>query len=93
MRAAPLGAFGAMAFTIGKYGIGSLASLAELMAAFYTTCLIFVFGVLGTIARLTGFQHSPLYPLHQGGAPDRARHLLLRGGVAADDRQDGDFGV
>jgi aerobic C4-dicarboxylate transport protein len=55
MRAAPLGAFGAMAFTIGKYGIGSLASLAELMAAFYTTCLIFVFGVLGTIARLTGF--------------------------------------
>ena len=55
MRAAPLGAFGAMAFTIGKYGIASLASLAELMAAFYTTCLIFVFGVLGTIARLTGF--------------------------------------
>jgi aerobic C4-dicarboxylate transport protein len=55
MRAAPLGAFGAMAFTIGKYGIGSLTSLAELMAAFYTTCLIFVFGVLGTIARLTGF--------------------------------------
>ena len=55
MRAAPLGAFGAMAFTIGKYGIGSLASLAELMAAFYTTCLIFVFVVLGTIARLTGF--------------------------------------
>ena len=55
MRAAPLGAFGAMAFTIGKYGIGSLASLAELMAAFYTTCLIFIFGVLGTIARLTGF--------------------------------------
>jgi len=55
MRAAPLGAFGAMAFTIGKYGIGSLASLAELMAAFYTTCLIFVFVILGTIARLTGF--------------------------------------
>jgi aerobic C4-dicarboxylate transport protein len=55
MRAAPLGAFGAMAFTIGKYGIGSLTSLAELMAAFYTTCLIFIFGVLGTIARLTGF--------------------------------------
>jgi aerobic C4-dicarboxylate transport protein len=55
MRAAPLGAFGAMAFTIGKYGIGSLASLAELMAAFYTTCLIFILGVLGIIARLTGF--------------------------------------
>jgi aerobic C4-dicarboxylate transport protein len=55
MRAAPLGAFGAMAFTIGKYGIVSLASLAELMAAFYATCLIFVFAVLGTIARLAGF--------------------------------------
>src|ERR1700751_6097472 len=55
LRAARLGALGEMAFTIGKYGIGSLASLAELMAAFYTTCLIFVFGVLGTIARLTGF--------------------------------------
>jgi aerobic C4-dicarboxylate transport protein len=55
MRAAPLGAFGAMAFTIGKYGIGALASLGELMAAFYATCLIFVFLVLGTIARLTGF--------------------------------------
>jgi aerobic C4-dicarboxylate transport protein len=55
MRAAPLGAFGAMAFTIGKYGVGALLSLGELMAAFYATCLIFVFGVLGTIARLTGF--------------------------------------
>ena len=55
MRAAPLGAFGAMAFTIGKYGIGSLASLGELMAGFYATCLIFIFVVLGTIARLTGF--------------------------------------
>ena len=91
MRAAPLGAFGAMAFTIGKYGIGSLVSLAELMAAFYTTCLIFIFGVLGTIARLTGFSILALHPLHQRGAPDRARHLLLRGGVAADDRQAGEF--
>jgi aerobic C4-dicarboxylate transport protein len=55
MRAAPLGAFGAMAFTIGKYGVGALFSLGELMAACYATCLIFVFGVLGTIAYLTGF--------------------------------------
>jgi len=55
MRAAPIGAFGAMAFTIGKYGIGTLLSLGQLMAAFYTTCLIFIFVVLGTIARLTGF--------------------------------------
>ncbi|MFO1119717.1 MAG: dicarboxylate/amino acid:cation symporter [Rhodospirillales bacterium] len=55
MKAAPIGAFGAMAFTIGKYGIGTLLSLGQLMAAFYTTCLIFIFLVLGTIARITGF--------------------------------------
>jgi aerobic C4-dicarboxylate transport protein len=55
MRVAPLGAFGAMAFTIGKYGLGSLVSLGHLMAAFYVTCLIFIFGVLGTIAWLMGF--------------------------------------
>jgi aerobic C4-dicarboxylate transport protein len=55
MKVAPLGAFGAMAFTIGKYGVGSLLSLGELMATFYATCLIFIFGVLGLIARAHGF--------------------------------------
>ncbi len=55
MRLAPLGAFGAMAFTIGSYGLATLWSLGELMAAFYTTCLFFIFVVLGTIARVTGF--------------------------------------
>ncbi len=55
MRLAPIGAFGAMAFTIGKYGVGTLLSLGSLMASFYITCLIFVFLVLGTIARLCGF--------------------------------------
>jgi aerobic C4-dicarboxylate transport protein len=55
MRVAPIGAFGAMAFTIGKYGIGTLLSLAHLMVAFYATCLIFVLFVLGGIARLSGF--------------------------------------
>jgi aerobic C4-dicarboxylate transport protein len=55
MRAAPIGAFGAMAFTIGKYGVGTLLSLGSLMLGFYVTCLIFVFGVLGIVARLTGF--------------------------------------
>ena len=55
MRLAPIGAFGAMAFTIGQYGIGSLFSLGKLMAGVYTTCLLFVFVVLGTIARLAGF--------------------------------------
>ena len=55
MRLAPIGAFGAMAFTIGKYGLGSLVSLAALMGAFYLTCLVFIFAVLGAIARLYGF--------------------------------------
>jgi aerobic C4-dicarboxylate transport protein len=55
MRVAPIGAFGAMAFTIGKYGVGSLASLAKLMGTFYATCLFFIFVVLGLIARLHGF--------------------------------------
>jgi aerobic C4-dicarboxylate transport protein len=44
-----------MAFTIGKYGLGSLFSLGKLMGAFYLTCLIFVFGVLGIVGRLNGF--------------------------------------
>ena len=55
MRAAPVGAFGAMAFTIGKYGVGTLLSLGHLMVAVYATCLIFIFVVLGGIARLCGF--------------------------------------
>ncbi|HMT43105.1 MAG TPA: dicarboxylate/amino acid:cation symporter [Chakrabartia sp.] len=55
MAVAPLGAFGAMAFTIGKYGIGSLANLAELVATFYLTSLLFVLLVLGSVARLAGF--------------------------------------
>jgi aerobic C4-dicarboxylate transport protein len=55
MKLAPLGAFGAMAFTIGKYGVGTLLSLGELMMCFYATCLIFIIGVLGGIAALTGF--------------------------------------
>ena len=55
MRLAPIGAFGAMAFTIGQYGLASLASLGKLMACFYATCLFFVFVVLGAIARMHGF--------------------------------------
>jgi len=55
MYFAPIGAFGAMAFTIGKYGVGSLVQLGQLMAAVYLTCFLFVVIVLGTIARFTGF--------------------------------------
>jgi aerobic C4-dicarboxylate transport protein len=55
MKAAPIGAFGAMAFTIGKYGIKSLIPLASLVGSFYLTCALFIVLVLGTIARFTGF--------------------------------------
>ena len=55
MKVAPIGAFGAMAFTIGKYGIATLLSLASLMAGFYVTCLIFIFVVLGLVCRFCGF--------------------------------------
>jgi aerobic C4-dicarboxylate transport protein len=55
MRLAPIAAFGAMAFLIGKYGLASLKPLAKLMACFYATCLAFIFIVLGAIARLHGF--------------------------------------
>ena len=55
MWAAPIGAFGAIAFTIGKFGLGSLASLGKLLGGFYVTCLIFITLVLGPIARLCGF--------------------------------------
>jgi aerobic C4-dicarboxylate transport protein len=54
-RIAPIAAFGAMAFTIGRYGLGSLASLAGLMACVYVTCAIFIVVVLGGIARMSGF--------------------------------------
>jgi aerobic C4-dicarboxylate transport protein len=56
MRLAPIGAFGAMAFAIGRYGIGTLVSLGKLMACFYATCLLFIFVVLGVVARVHGFR-------------------------------------
>jgi len=55
MKVAPIGAFGAMAYTIGKHGLGSLTQLASLMGAFYLTCVIFILGVLGSIAAFHGF--------------------------------------
>jgi aerobic C4-dicarboxylate transport protein len=55
MRLAPIGAFGALAFTIGKYGIASLGPLAKLIGTFYVTSILFVFIVLGVIARVAGF--------------------------------------
>lgn len=55
MRLAPIGAFGAMAFTIGKYGVGSLVQLGQLIICFYITCILFVVVVLGSIAKYNGF--------------------------------------
>jgi aerobic C4-dicarboxylate transport protein len=55
MHFAPIGAFGAMAFTIGKYGLGSLQELGSLILCFYATCALFIFGILGLAARLGGF--------------------------------------
>jgi aerobic C4-dicarboxylate transport protein len=55
MKAAPIGAFGAMAFTVGKFGLGSLSKLGMLMGSFYLTCVLFIFIVLGAIAKLCGF--------------------------------------
>ena len=59
MRLAPIGAFGAMAFTIGKYGIGSLATYGKLIVAVYGTCALFVLVVLGTVARICGVSMWP----------------------------------
>ena len=55
MRAAPIGAFGAIAFTVGKYGAGSLVSLGGLVLTFYLTSIVFVLVILGTVARIHGF--------------------------------------
>ena len=56
MKIAPIGALGAMSFTIGKYGLGSLASLGQLMLSFYITCILFIIIILGGILRLSGFR-------------------------------------
>ena len=55
MRLAPIGAFGAMAFTIGKYGVASLGPLAKLIVTFYACCALFVFVILGVVGWFTGF--------------------------------------
>ena len=55
MKVAPIGAFGAMAFTIGKYGLGSLASLGKLMLSFYITCILFIIIILGGVLKYFGF--------------------------------------
>ena len=77
MKVAPIGAFGAMAFTIGKYGVGSLVSLAKLMGTFYATCLVFIFVVLGLHRALARLLDLEVHQVHQGRAADRARHVVV----------------
>ena len=60
MRVAPLGAFGAMSFTIGRYGIGTLAQLGALMLCFYLTCILFIFVVMAAVMRLAGLRLWPV---------------------------------
>lgn len=55
MKLAPIGALGAMSFTIAKYGFGSLASLGQLMLCFYATCIVFILCVLGAVLKISGF--------------------------------------
>ena len=88
VRVAPIGAFGAMAFTIGAYGLGALFNLVQLIVTFYVDQPLFVLCVLGTIAQRRLLDPA-LHRLHQGRAADRARHQLVRDGAAAHDPEDG----
>ena len=72
MWAAPIGAFGAIAFTVGKFGVGSLASLGKLLGGFYLTCLIFIFVRARPGRAVLRLQAAQADPLHPGRAADRA---------------------
>ena len=87
MWAAPIGAFGAIAFTVGKFGAGSLVSLGKLLGGFYVICLIFIFGVLWPVAAWCGFSIVQTDSLHSRRAVDRFRDDDLGDRVAAADAQ------
>ncbi len=88
MRLAPIGAFGAMAFTIGQYGLESLASLGKLMACFYATVSVLHLRRAGHDREAARLQHRAFHSLHPRRAVHRAGHLLQRIGAAADDGED-----
>lgn len=77
MKAAPVGAFGAMAFTIGKYGVGSLASLGQLMLSFYTTCLLFIFFCTRDGDEVCRIQSPQATGIHKGRDTYCAWHFLF----------------
>ena len=72
-----MGAFGAMAFTIGKFGLGSLVNLAWLVGSFYVTSLLFVVVILGFVARPVRFLGVQADPLPQGRADAGAGHVVV----------------
>ena len=78
MRFAPLGAFGAMAFTVGKYGIASLGPLAKLIRVFYLTCIFFCAGSSWHRFLARRFQHHQISSLHQGRSTSRISHQFFR---------------
>ena len=77
MKLAPLGAGGAMAFTIGRYGVEALRPLALLMGSFYLTCLLFVVRRAWIDRGVHRLQHHAIHRLHQGRAADGARHVVV----------------
>jgi Na+/H+-dicarboxylate symporter len=87
MWAAPIGAFGAIAFTVGKFGAGSLLSLGKLLISFYVTCLIFIVAVLWPIAHFTGVSLFRFIRYIQRRAVDRDRDDLVGNRAAAHDRK------
>ena len=84
IKLAPFGVLGAIAFTVGKYGIGSLKQLGMLVVLFYGAVIIFVVVVLGAIMRFSGFSHLQAAALPARGADGRVRHHLERQRAAAD---------
>jgi Na+/H+-dicarboxylate symporter len=80
MKLAPLGAFGAMAFTIGKYGVGSLVPMAKLMGAFYLTCGLFILWCWAP-SPATPALDLQVHQVHPRRAADRAGHQLVRVGL------------
>ena len=89
VRAAPIGAFGAMAFTIGQYGLAALLKLGALVACVYGASIVFVAVVLGLIAWASGLLALAVPRLHARGAADRAGSLGLRSRASAIDGQAG----
>ena len=87
MWAAPIGAFGAIAFTVGKFGAGSLVSLGKLLISFYITCLIFILAVLWPIAHLCGVSLFRFIRYIREELVDRDRDHVVGNRAAAHDRQ------